>query len=72
MIVTAFLFQQIRQSDITSEMKTTALNTLSEDLKRALEEAQEKRAQQLKQFDIYQLQDQTRENSRIKGSCRRE
>ena len=61
MIVTVFLFQQIRQSDITLEMKNKALGALTEDLKQALEEAQEKRTQQLKQFHINQLQDQTRE-----------
>ena len=61
MIFTAFLFQQIRQSDITLEMKNKALCALTDDLKQALEEAQEKRAQQLKQFHINQLQDQTQE-----------
>ena len=55
------MFEQIRQSDITLEMKSKALGALTNDLKQALEEAQEKRAQQLKQFHINQLQDQTQE-----------
>ena len=46
-------------------MKTKALRTLTEDLKQSLEEAQEKRAQQLKQFHINQLQDQTRELKQV-------
>ena len=61
MIFTAFLFEQIRQSDITLEMKNKVFGALTNDLKQALEEAQEKRAQQLKQFHINQLQDQTQE-----------
>ena len=46
-------------------MKTKALRALTEDLKQSLEEAQEKRAQQLKQFHINQLQDQTRELKQV-------
>ena len=42
-------------------MKNKALGALTDDLKQALEEAQEKRTQQLKQFHINQLHDQTRE-----------
>ena len=61
MILTAFLYQQIRQSDITLKMNNKALGALTDDLKQALEEAQVKREQQLKQFHINQLQDQTQE-----------
>ena len=42
-------------------MRNKALGALTEDLRKALEDAQEKRAQQLEQFMITQLQDQTEE-----------
>ena len=56
-----FFFQQIRQADITTEMRTKALGALTQDLRKALEDAQENRAQQLEQFMMKQLQDQTHE-----------
>ena len=42
-------------------MRTKSLGALTEDLKKALEDAQEKRAQQLEQFMMNQLKDQTQE-----------
>ena len=42
-------------------MKTKALGVLTDDLRKALEDAQEKRAQQLQLFVMDQLQDQTQE-----------